>query len=132
MRALETRGHAGAGVAAGVHDVLAVVVLRVVEQRLEARLDEAPWAGVERLFLRPHNRLRVGVAVQVLAQLAPWEGVQLLNTGQGCVAELLMLRSVLLQRRIHLSSAHDYALNVLVVRNAVVLVRRVRDDPAEV
>lgn len=40
VASLETRGHGGAGVAARVQDVAAVVVFRLVEQSLNARLDE--------------------------------------------------------------------------------------------
>lgn len=60
---LQACRHGSARVAASVHDVLAVVVLGLVEQRFYAWLREAPRSGVERLLLRPDNSLCVGVLV---------------------------------------------------------------------
>jgi hypothetical protein len=127
---LEARGDRRAGAATGVHDVLPVVVLRLVEQRLDARLREAPRARVERLLLRPHNRLGVGVLVEVLAQLLPREGVQLLDARDGHIVNVVV-GAVLVQRRVHLARAEDDALHLVVRLEGARLVRRVGDDPLE-
>lgn len=61
--------------------------LRLIQQGLDPGLREAPRARVEWLLLRPHDRLGVGVLVQVLAQLGPGEGVELLDAGDCDVVE---------------------------------------------
>lgn len=127
---LETGRDRGAGRTASVHDVAAVVVLGCVEQGLDARLDEGPGTGVQRLLLAPHDVAGVGVAVQVLAQLVPREGVQLLDTGDGRVANAVGL-AVLDERGVHLARADNHALDLLRCVDGVA-VGRVADDPLEV
>lgn len=70
--------------------MLVVVMLGLVQQGLNAGLCEAPRSRVQRLFLRPDNGLGVRVAVQVLFQLLPGEGVQLLDTRDGNVIQLFL------------------------------------------
>ena len=129
---LEPRGDRRAGLAARVHDVLAVVVLGMVEQGLDARLNKAPCTCVEGLLLRPDNGLGVGVHVEVLAELVPRERVELLDAGEGDVfgigAEGL---AVLVQGGPDLARAEDHALNLVRRRDGAGLVLRVRDDPLE-
>lgn len=84
MRALESCGYAGAGIPACIHDVSSVMMLCLIQQGLDSRLGEAPCACVEGFFLCPDNSFGVGVGVEVLAQLGPGEGVQLLDAGDGC------------------------------------------------
>lgn len=134
MTGLETSRDRCARVATGVHDVLAIVVLRVVQQRLDTRLRERPCAGVQRLFLTPDDRLRVRIRVEVLLELRPWEGVELLDPRDGGVLEVVRL-AVLEQRSKHLSGAENHSVNLVVRLDLEVvdtLVRRVRDDPLEV
>lgn len=128
---LDTSGHRGAWGTTSVEDVAAVVVLRLVQEGLDTRLDEAPGTGVERLLLGPHDVLGVRVAVKVLLELSPWEGVELLNTGDGGVADAVGL-TVLDQSGVHLTSADNHPLNLLRRVDSPRSVGRVRDDPLEV
>lgn len=127
---LETASHRRTRGTTSVEDVATVVVLCCVQQRLKTRLSEAPGTSVQRLFLGPNDVLGVGVAVEVLLQLSPGEGVQLLNTSDGGVADALGL-TVLDQSGVHLTRADDDSLNLLRLID-LVAVGRVRDDPLEV
>lgn len=130
MRRLETSSHRRAWVAASVHDVLVVVVLGLVEQRLDTRLRETPRTGVQRLLLCPDDGLGVGVRVQVLLQLLPGEGVELLDTCDGHVVDLVVC-AVLVQGRVHLARAHDHTVDLVWGLDRVGLVGWVTDDPVE-
>jgi hypothetical protein len=127
---LETGCDGGAWGPTSVEDVATVVVLSLVQQGLNTGLGVAPSTGVQRLFLSPDNVLGVRVAVQVLLQLSPREGVQLLNTGDGSVADTIGL-TMLDQGSIDLTSAQNDALDLLGLVNGAT-VGRVRDDPPEV
>jgi len=131
VHGLDTSSHRGAWRTTRVEHVAAVVVLRLVQQRLDTRLHEAPGSRVQRLLLSPHDVLGVRVAVDVLLELSPWERVELLNTGDGRVADALGL-TVLHQRGVHLTGADDQALDLLRLVDGSVLVGRVGDDPLEV
>ena len=130
MDVLQASGNRGTGVTAGVHDVFAVVVLGLVEQGLNTRLREAPGTGVERLLLCPNDRLGVGIHVEVLFQLLPGEGVQLLNAGKGNVVDLV-LGTVLVQSGPDLTRAENDAVDLLGGLDSASLVLRVGDDPLE-
>lgn len=127
---LETRGNRGAWGTTGVQYMAAVVVLCGIEQSLNTGLDEAPGTGVERLFLSPDDVLGIGIAVEVLLQLSPWEGVKLLDTSDGGVADTLRI-TVLGKSSIYLARTHNNTLNLLrlVDRGTV---SWVGDDPLEV
>lgn len=112
MAGLEARSHRGTGVTSSVHDVFPVVVLGDVQDGLDTRLREGPRAGIERLLLAPDDGLGVGVAVEVLLDLLPWEGVELLDTGDGRVSDALV-EAVLVQRGVDLAGTQDHALDVL-------------------
>ena len=127
---LETASHRRTRGTTSVEDVATVVVLCCVQQRLKTRLSEAPGTSVQRLFLGPNDVLGVGVAVEVLLQLSPGEGVQLLNTGDGGVADALGL-TVLSEGSVDLTRAQNDALNLLGLLNGG-SVSVVRDDPLEV
>ena len=129
--ALLTGRDTGAGVATGVHDVLAVVVLGLVEQGLETRLGEGPRTGVEGLLLGPDDGLGVGVLVEVLAQLLPREGVELLDTGDGDIVDAL-LGAVLVERGVDLAGTQDDAVDLLGRLDGTLVVGGIRDDPLEV
>lgn len=131
MAGLQARRDGRAGIAARKQHVLVVVVLRLVEQRLDARLREAPRARVQRLLLRPHDVLGVRVRVQVLLQLLPGEGVQLLDARDGCVFDALV-GPVLVQRGVDLARADYDAGDVLGGVDFAGGVGGVRDDPLEV
>lgn len=127
---LEASGHRRAGVAAGVHDVLAVVVLSLIEQSLNARLGEAPGTGVEGLLLGPDNGLGVRVHVKVLLELLPGEGVQLLKASDGDVVDVV-LGTVLVQGSPNLTRAQNDSVNLLRSLDRAGLVLGVGDDPLE-
>jgi len=127
---LETSGDRGTGVSASVHDVLAGMVLSVVEQSLDTGLGEAPGTGVERLLLAPDDGLGVRVHVEVLLELLPREGVQLLNAGESDIVDVI-LRSVLFESGPHLTSAENNTLNLVRRLDNTSLMRRVGDNPLE-
>ena len=130
MGGLEARSDGGRGVPAGVHDVLAVVVLRLVEERLNTRLGETPCARVERLFLSPNDGLGVGVVVEVVLELLPGEGVELLDAGDGDVIDVVV-GAVFVEGGVDLAGAEDDAVDLLGGLDAAGGVLGVRDDPLE-
>ena len=130
VHALQTTSDGGARVTASVHDVLAVVVLGLVEQGLNARLRETPGTSVERLLLAPDDGLGVGVLVEVLAELLPGEGVELLDTGEGDVVDLVV-GAVLVQGGVDLTRAQDDTLNLLGLLDVAGLVLGVSNHGAE-
>ena len=129
MARLQSGSHACTWVTAGVHDVFAVVVLGLVEQGLQARLGERPSTGVKRLFLAPDDGLGVGVRIQVLLQLLPGEGVELLNTGDGSSLDAIV-GPVLVQRSVDLTGTENDAVDGFGVVDGVA-VFWVGDDPLE-
>ena len=131
MGSLETGSDGSTWVATSVHDVTPVVMLCLVQQGLDSGLCKAPGTGVKGLLLRPDDVLGVGVRVKVLLQLLPWEGVQLLNTGDGNICEAASL-TLIHQRSVDLTCAKNDTLDLLVRTNLTGLVRRVLDDPFEV
>lgn len=131
MQALVTSSNRRTGSTARVHDVLAVVVLSLVQQGLQTRLREAPGSRVERLLLAPDDSLGVGVLVEVLLQLLPGEGVQLLKTSEGDVVDLVV-GAVLGQSGPDLTRAEDDTVNLLLGLNSTSLMLRIGNDPSEV
>jgi hypothetical protein len=109
---LETSGHGGARGTTSVQNVTAVVVLGRVQQGLKTGLGVRPGAGIQRLLLAPDDVLGVGVAVKVLLQLSPGEGVQLLNTGDGGVADTVGF-TVLGKSGVDLTRAQNDTLDLL-------------------
>lgn len=107
-----------------------VMMLGLIQQRLNTGLDETPSAGIERLLLTPHDGLRILVAVQVLLELLPGEGVELLNTRDGGVLEALV-GAVLVQCSVHLAGTDDHAIDLVGFGNRFT-VFWVWDDPLEV
>ncbi len=85
--------------------------LRLIQQGLDPGLREAPRARVERLLLRPDDRLGVGVLVQILAQLGPGKGVELLDAGDCDVVEGGVGGSVFVQGDVDLARAEDYSVD---------------------
>lgn len=130
MSGLQSRRHAGTGVPTRIQDVPAVVVLRLIQQCLDPRLSEAPCARIEGLFLTPDNVLSVRVHVKVLFQQSPWERVELLDTGDGCVLEL-PVRAVLVKGDVNLACAENDTLNLVWIFDRLSMFG-VRDDPLEV
>jgi hypothetical protein len=130
VAALETSGDRSARGTASIQHVAAVVVFSSVKQSLDTGLHKAPSTSVERLLLGPDDILGVRVAVQVLLELGPWEGVELLDTGDGGVANALAI-TVLGKSTVDLTGAHDDTLDLLRLINGGAM-GVIRDDPAEV
>ena len=63
MRPFEPRRHARTRVPARIHHMFSIMMFRLIQQSLDPRLREAPSPRIQRLFLRPHDRLRIGVLV---------------------------------------------------------------------
>lgn len=115
MAGLEARSHRRTRVTSSIHDVFPVVVLGNVQDRLNTRLREGPRAGIKRLLLTPYDGLSIGVAIEVLLDLLPREGVELLDTRDGCVGDALV-EAVLVQCGVDLAGTQDHALDVLGLR----------------
>ena len=90
MCSLQARRYTGARVAACIHNVLPIMVLRLVQQSLDAWLREAPRTRIQRLLLRPNNGLGIWVLIEILAELGPGERVELLYACDGSAVELRM------------------------------------------
>lgn len=130
MDGLETGSHGGTGSATGIQNVTAVVVLSRVQQGLDTGLGVRPGTGIQGLLLAPNDILSVGVAVEVLLQLGPREGVQLFHTGDSGVANAIGF-AVLDESGIDLTGAENHTLNLLRGVNGSA-VSGVGDDPLEV
>lgn len=84
--------------------------------------------------MTPDDGFCVGIRVEVLLELSPGEGVELLDTSNGSVG-VVVLRTVLVQLSVHLSGTDDDTLDLVVRLDLNILtlvVRWVRDDPLEV
>ena len=107
------------------------MMLRLIQQRLDPRLHEAPRPSVQRLLLTPHDGLRVRVLIEVVAQLCPWKGVELFDARDGGVF-LAFGFAVLDEGGVHLAGAHNHAFDLVVGFDVAGLVRRIGNDPLEV
>lgn len=130
MVGLQSSGDRGALVATCVQDMLAVVVLRRVQQRLDSRLHEAPCSRVQRLLLTPDDILCVRVPVEVLLELSPGEWVQLFDAGKGGIPDTFAA-AVLDQGCVHLPSAENHSLDGFRVVNGYAMLG-LWDGPLEV
>lgn len=110
--------------------MLVVVVLSLIEQRLDTRLREGPSTSVQRLLLSPDNGLGIGVAVEVLLELLPWEGVELLDSCDGHIIDLVV-GTVLVQSGVNLTRANDDSINFLTCLDITTLMRWILDNPLE-
>lgn len=129
MTGLKTSGHTSAWISTCIHDMLSIVVLGVVQQCLDSRLSETPSTGIERFFLSPNDGLGVRVHIKIFLKLLPWEGVELFDTSECCVFDVI-IGTVFAQSRINLSSAEDNTLNVLRLVDRFAMFG-IRNDPAE-
>ncbi len=129
MCRLQSSSYTGAGVATGVHDVLAIMILCLIEQGLDSRLGERPCARIKRLFLAPNDCLGVRVHVKIFLQLLPWERVQLLNARDGGVGKFVV-GPVLMQRSVYLAGTENNTVNLRRVSNGIAVLW-VRNDPSE-
>jgi hypothetical protein len=129
MACLKTRSHRSTGVTSSIHDVFPVMVLRDVKDRLDTRLREGPGTRIKRLLLAPHDSLSIRVAIEVLLNLLPREGVELLDTRDGGIGDALV-EAVLVQRGVDLAGTEDHALDFL-GRDGGAAVLGLGDDGAE-
>lgn len=127
MRRLQSSCDTGTRVPACVHNVLPVMVFGMVQQRLDARLGEAPRSGIERLLLAPYDGLGIRVHVQILLELLPWEGVELLDASD-CGSVELLTSAMLVKGSINLTGAEDYAFNLCRFFDGLAMLR-IWDDP---
>lgn len=130
MGSFQTTGNTGTWIPSSVEDVSPVVVLGLVEQGLDSWLDETPGTGIERFLLAPDNILSIGVAVEVLLQLLPWEWVQLFNSGDSGVGDVVG-GTVFLEGSVDLARAENHTFDLLGLVNGV-SVLGIGDDPLEV
>ena len=105
------------------------MVLSDVKDRLNTRLREGPGTRIKRLLLAPHDRLSIRVAIEVLLNLLPREGVELLDTRDGGIGDALV-EAVLVQRGVDLAGTEDHALDLL-GRDGGATVLGLGDDGAE-
>lgn len=133
MHGLQSRRDTSTRIAPRIHDMSAVMMFRVIQQRLDPRLREAPGPRIQRLLLAPDDGLCVRVAVQVFLQLPPGERVQLLDAGQGDLHALLAFGlAVGVQGRVDLACAEDHAVDFFRGVDGAALVRGIPDQPLEV
>ena len=81
------------------------MMLGLIQQGLDPRLSKAPSTGIQRFFLRPDYGAGVRVGVKIVPELGPWEGVQLLDAGDGGVIELSVCSAVFVESGVDLSCA---------------------------
>lgn len=127
---LRTSSNRRRWVTSSIHNVLAVVVLGLVEHSLDTWLRESPSTSVKWLLLGPDDSLGVWIGVEVLLNLLPWEWVQLLDTGDGGVGDVVV-GAVLEESGVDLSSTEDDTLDLLLLLDGLAVLS-ILDDPAEV
>lgn len=131
MGILQTGSNGCAGVASSVHDVPPVVVLSLVQKRLNSGLGKAPGTSVKGFLLAPDDVLRVGVRVKVLLKVLPWEGVELFDAGNGNVLQATRL-TFLDKCGVDLTSTENNTIDLLVRADLATGMGWVLDDPLEV
>ena len=131
MIRFQARGNAGTRISASIHNVSPIVMLCLIQQRLNTRLHETPRSRIQRLLLTPHDRLRVRVLVEIVSQLCPWEGIELFDACDSGVF-LAFGFAMFDKGGVDLTGAHDDAFNLVVGLDGAGFVRRVGDDPLEV
>jgi hypothetical protein len=131
MHVLQSGSHTGAWVSTCIHDMATVMMLGVIEQRLDSWLSETPCTSVKRFFLTPDYRLSVWIRVKVLLELGPWEWMQLLNTCDGCLSHAL-LSTMLHQCDVDLTCAENDTLDLVVWFEITVIMAWIWHNPLEV
>ena len=131
MTRLQPRRHARTWISASIHTMPSVMMLRMVQQRLNSWLHETPRPSIERLLLTPHDRLRVGVLIEVVTELRPWEGIHLLDARDRDIFATFGF-AVFDDGGVDLACAHDDAINAVMRVDGAGFVGRVGNDPLEV
>jgi len=106
-----------------------IMILRIVQKGLNSRLGEGPGTGIKGFLLTPNDGLGVRVHVEVFLKLLPREGVELLDTSDGCVLEAI-IGSVFVEGSVNLTSTENDTLNLFRVANGIAVLW-VGDDPLE-
>ena len=107
------------------------MMFRLVQQCLDPRLRETPRPCIQRLLLRPYDILRVGVHVEVLAQLFPRKGIQLFDARDGGGLDVVLL-AVVLEGNVDLAGADYDSLYLFGGIDLFGFVSGIGDDPLEV
>lgn len=134
MTSLQSRSDRSTRITSGIHHVPPVMVFGLIEQSLDTGLRETPSTGVQWLFLAPNDGLGIRIRVQVFLQLGPGEGVELFDTGNSGLGQLV-LDAVFVEGGVDLTRAEDDAVNLFLGGELDVvawLVGWVGDDPLEV
>lgn len=130
MTTLQPSRDTGTRISSCIHDMLAIMELGVIQQRLDTRLREAPRAGIQGLFLTPDDCLGVLVGVEVVAQLRPGERVELFDASDGRVLDFVGF-DVFAEGGVDLTRAEDHTIDVGGFVDGLA-VFGIRDDPFEV
>ena len=130
MRRLHASCDGSAGVSARVHDVFPIMILCVVEQRLDAWLREGPCTRIKGFLLGPDDGFCVGVHVEVLLEPHPGERIELLDASDCHVFEGVV-GAVLVQSHIDLARAEYYAVDLVGGGDCSSFMGGVGKDPAE-
>jgi hypothetical protein len=130
VRVFKTSSHRRAGVTSGVHNVSPVVMLGLVQERLDSGLGEAPGTSVERLFLTPDDVLCIRIRVEVLLELLPWEGIELLDARNGNILQTASF-TLLHECGVHLTCAENNAVDFFMRANLARSMSWVLNDPLE-
>ena len=131
MGALQPGRHTRAGIPSRIHNMFTIMMIRLIQQRLQTWLCETPRACIEGFFLGPDDGLCVGIHVEVFLQLGPGEGVQLFDAGDGGFVEVV-LGAVFVEGDVDLAGAEDDAVDFFGRGDVVGLVGWVGDYPLKV
>jgi hypothetical protein len=131
MTCLQPGRHTRTRIPPRIHNMSPIVMLRLIQQRLDPRLHKTPPPRVQRLLLTPNDRLGVLVLIKVISELCPGEGIELLDARDGDVFATGGF-AVFVEGGVDLAGAEDDAVDGVVRVDGAGFVRRVRDDPLEV
>jgi hypothetical protein len=110
--------------------MLSSVFRRLSENGLHTGLNERPSSSIEGLLLSPDNLLNIGVFLQLIAELGEGEGVELFDTSDGDVIDVVG-GTVLVKGGVNLAGTDEETLALFggLERFAVL---GIRDEPLEV
>jgi len=130
VSSLQSSRHTCIWVPSSIHHMPSIMIRRLIQQCLDARLHETPRASIQRFLLTPNDVLGVWVGVEILFQLRPGERIELLNAGDGRILETVGL-SVFDESGVDLSCAEDDAVNFIRF-NDPLAVFLLGNDPLEI
>lgn len=106
MASLETSSNASARIPSCILNIFARVMLCIADDGIQSWLYKAPATGVKRLLLGPDDFVQIGVFVQLITELRPREGVQLLNANDSDIINLVSF-AVFDKRGVYLTRANQ-------------------------